>query len=585
MDFFEVMKSGHVDVMKSGWVISLLACALAIAAATAEKVAETKPNILFVLVDDVGYADLSFNGGAISVPYLDSLANDSIRLKTAYAAPLCTPTRGSILTGRYPHSFGLNGALLSKTPYGLSQNFTTLAQRLREGGYRTYLIGKWHIGHSKWSYTPTGHGFDEHVGCFGFGFGYYDKQLGPGYDLWRNREAFYEELHATRLFVREAERIISDHVEKHQDTPLFMYLAFTAAHSPLQPDPEHVAKCSHITHETRRNFCGLVVGIDEGVKSVTNALQKHSLLDNTIIVFSSDNGGDPFEGGYNYPLRGVKHSAWEGGLRVPAFIRFPNSFGAKGYDYDGVVHVSDWMPTLLSLAKVPQVDTDLDGLDVSQALLTGGPSPRNETVLVLDDHIDQVAIRQGKWKLITGHAGDGRLYKEPTEWMNIEGGNKFMDKAFEMTVKFLYFVLGRNYGLLPVQYIMHERMGFFHWLGVEQSWEGDYLFDLDADPTESQNLADKHPDLVQKMKDRLNQIRKENKTPQMFWLLEDPNNQPQVGKDPNHPNLPFWGPYLDEDVDPLTIPVKDPRAVSSRVFFAFIALGLFLIVARFFLRK
>jgi len=466
--------------------------------------------------------DLDFTGGSIRVPHVSALAAESVRIKQAYAGPMCTPTRAALLTARYPHNVGLNGALLTSNPYGLSSNHSTVANWLQAASYRTHLVGKWHLGHAKWEYTPTMHGFDEHYGIFGLGVDYFDKTLEGGHDLWHNQKPVYEDrTHATHLWAREAIRVVDSHAVNHADRPLFLYLALTAGHTPLLPSPEHMAPCEHIEQEWRRDFCGLVVGMDEAVHNVTSAFKRNKMWDDTIVVFSSDNGGDPWSGGHNYPFRGVKHSAWEGGMRVPAFIHSKKVFGPLGYDYTaGPLHMTDWAPTLLSLADVPIPETlRIDGIDLSLSLKNNDASPRKETVLVMDSTSKQYAIRNGRWKLLHGHVGDGRLYNEPTGWMN--GNNSTLDRLFELLAFGIYGLFGKNWGLITAAFFNIKRIELAQKFGIEPDFDHTaYLFDLDLDPFETNNVAAKHPDIVASLMARIEEL-KVGLPHQFNWLVKD----------------------------------------------------------------
>jgi arylsulfatase I/J len=279
------------------------------------------------------FSDLSYNSAkpVISTPNIDFLAKKGIVLKHLYTHSLCTPSRASFLTGRYHINTGLTYVLSPGTPAGLPDNIPTLPAILKDhAGYDTAMVGKWHLGHAKMSMTPVGRGFNSFTGCYMWDVDSYTKQM---YEVpWRppmmidwvsqyvngSYLHYAEPLHATEAITKEALNVMSSHSKQQQHQldeankqPLFLYVAFTAAHSPLQPLSRHLSVCSHIPHIWRREYCGMVVGIDEAVKNITDHI-KRSIGENTIVVFTSDNGGSTWFGGMNEPLRGAKITPFEG---------------------------------------------------------------------------------------------------------------------------------------------------------------------------------------------------------------------------------------------------------------------------------
>eukprot|EP01034_Spumella_vulgaris_P038086 gene38086-47000_t len=336
--------------------------------------------------------------------------------------------RASIMTGRYHVNTGMNYVLAVASPGGLDPSIPTIPSLLKsQGHYSTAMAGKWHLGHAQHKMTPIGHGFDSFTGSYMWDVDSYSKQLYevPWHPLmidWIAEHAngtfrhYAEPLHATVAITVAAQDAIREHVSqglcchtkrpreilKHIDDdpasplsaltdedeerpPLFLYVPYTAAHSPLQPLPEHEAKCMHIKHHWRRGFCGMVVGMDEGIRNITETALD-LLGTNTIVVVTSDNGGSPWFGGMNAPLRGSKSTPYEGGVRVPALIvdftaeqRYlglhPKPISTpinttQQRVYHGLMHSSDWLPTLLSYAGVSEEGQPegMDGLDFSQVL-------------------------------------------------------------------------------------------------------------------------------------------------------------------------------------------------------------------------
>ena len=350
------------------------------------------PNIIFILVDDVGWADFNYTTPhqttAIPTPNIDRLARAGLILNNHYVHPTCTPSRAALMTGRYSANTGLTFAMYPGSVAGLDPDMVTMPQVLRQAGYQAHMVGKWHLGHSQPKQGPVGRGFQSHIGSYMWDLESYTKLMWHlpwtepfGADWVRTFDNgtshhFAEPRHSTIALTDEAVSVMKQHHGDHRDSPLFLYLSYNAAHSPLQPEPSWTSSCLHIPHLWRRQYCAMVVGLDEAINSVTeNARQL--LGEDTIIVVSSDNGGSVFFGGLNQPLRSGKHTSFEGGVRVPAFavdLSADNKYlGRPGRKYDGLVHISDWMPTFLGLSNKTTLvkNENLDGMDLSQALRKG----------------------------------------------------------------------------------------------------------------------------------------------------------------------------------------------------------------------
>ncbi|RXG59692.1 Arylsulfatase B, partial [Armadillidium vulgare] len=275
--------------------------------------------------------DVGFHGSnLISTPNIDALAYSGVILNNYYVQPLCTPSRGAFLTGMYPIHTGLqHHVILSTTPYGLPLNFTLFPHYLKGLGYSTRLVGKWHLGHFRKEYTPTFRDFESH-------YGYWTGVI----DYYNYTDAF------------ESVKIINEH---DPSKPLFLFLSHLATHvggnpgTPLQAPEEDIQRFSHIKDEKRRIFAAMLWKLDESVGRVIKALQDNNMLDNSIVVFTTDNGGDSsgHSGGAasNWPLRGTKNSMWEGGVRGSAFI-WSSLLKKPGRVSMEMMHITDWFPTL-----------------------------------------------------------------------------------------------------------------------------------------------------------------------------------------------------------------------------------------------
>lgn len=348
------------------------------------------PNIVFILVDDVGWADFNYTTSlptSIPTPKIDRLARSGLILSQHYVHPTCTPSRAALMTGRYSVNTGLTFAMYPGSVAGLPPDMVTLPQVMRRAGYRAHMVGKWHLGHAQPKQGPIGRGFESHTGSYMWDLESYTKLMwnmpwGPpfgadwvtSYENGSSRH-FAEPRHSTIALTSEAIQVMDRHSATEESSPLFLYLSYNAAHSPLQPEAEWLDKCGHISHLWRRQYCGMVVGLDENIdKVVTGA--KRALGEDTIVIVSSDNGGAPHFGGLNQPLRSGKHTSFEGGVRVPAFaldLSGGKYLGQPGRELRSLIHISDWMPTFLALANQEHLlkDMTLDGLDQLEAIRTG----------------------------------------------------------------------------------------------------------------------------------------------------------------------------------------------------------------------
>ncbi|CAL8131486.1 unnamed protein product [Orchesella dallaii] len=376
----------------------------------------SRPNIIFILADDAGWNDFSFHGSAqIPTPNIDALAFSGAVLNNYYASPLCTPSRGAIVTGKHPIHIGLQHYVIrGDTATGLPLSEKILPEYMRELGYSTHLVGKWHLGHAERVYSPTYRGFDSH---FGYWLGYqdyYDHTCADagywGYDFRKNMDVVYQPFgrYNTDTFTQESVQIIQ---EQPTEKPLFLMVSHTAPHTgsdynPLQAPQENIDKFQDsIEDENRRVYAAMVDKLDESVGKIVAALAEKEMLNNTVIIFASDNGGAP-EGynlnyGSNWPLRGVKNTLWEGGTRVAACIWSPNILNRVSSD---MMHVSDWLPTLYEAAGGNVTNLgQIDGVSLWNTLTKGEPSPRHELLYNIDDVYNNSAVRFESWKLVQGN--------------------------------------------------------------------------------------------------------------------------------------------------------------------------------------
>ena len=356
-----------------------------------------QPNILYILADDMGYEDAGFMGSKeIRTPELDKLAHAGTILSSYYVQPLCSPTRATLMTGRYPTRTGVYTIVRPHAPWGLKLEERTLPQALREAGYETAIVGKWHLGEFQEAYRPTKRGFDHQYGLWFGAIDYFTHKRDDTLDWHRDDQPCKDEGYSTHLIAKEACRLIR---EKTSEKPLFLYLPFNAVHAPHQVPDSYLKPYGQI-NGVRKTYAGMVSAMDEAVGQVIAALKEKGLLDNTLIIFSSDNGGpSPGKVTSNGPLRAGKGTIYEGGIRVCAFANWPGHIPA-GKTISEPLQGVDWYPTLLKLAGGSlEQKSALDGRDIWSVLTEGAKSP-HDALLMCATKPGSAALRMGDWKLV-----------------------------------------------------------------------------------------------------------------------------------------------------------------------------------------
>ncbi|XP_067686275.1 arylsulfatase B-like [Haliotis asinina] len=512
----------------------------------------TRPHIIFIVADDMGWHDTSFHGSEIKTPFIDSLAYKGIILNNYYVSPICSPTRTAILTGRHPIHTGMqHGVIIGASPYGLSLNETIMPQYLKELGYATHIVGKWHLGHYTENHTPTRRGFDSFFGFFLGHEDYYDHSAEDGwggywgYDFRRNQaiERGYGEVYSTELYTQEANAILRLH---NTSQPLFLWLAHQAVHAgnyngdPVQAPQKYVERFPDIEDVPRKTFAGMTSALDDSVASVFQTLEETGMLNNSIIIFTTDNGGPT--NGYdrsaacNWPLRGCKNTMWEGGVRGNGFIYSP-LLSTSGYVQENMMHITDWLPTLYHAAggDVNKLRNQ-DGYNLWEMLSTKGPAVRYEIIHNIDPTANFSAIRVGEFKLIDGHISGGKYdsWYPPPEADAVDinrflSGNPASDNIA---------VVGQ-----PIEVKCGPKP-----LDAEFNCKPEVapcLFHIPSDPCEFHNIAASHPAEVQALLDRIDEYRK---------TMVPPSNKPI---DPRaNPALHggAWGPWLADEQGLISIP-------------------------------
>ncbi len=356
--------------------------------------ADRKPNVVIIVGDDMGYADVGYQGCKdIPTPHIDALAKSGVRFTSGYVTgPYCSPTRAGLLTGRYQNRFGheFNPAGMAQ---GMPVSEKTIADRMKAAGYRTALVGKWHLGTAP-QFHPHKRGFDE---FFGFLAGAHDYFNPNG--ILRGNEPAGDKTYLTDAIARESVAFI----ERNKSQPFFLYLAFNAVHTPMQADDPRLKKFAHIANKQRQIYAAMMSAMDDAVGAVTKKLADEKLSENTLVAFISDNGGPTMKGvtvnaSDNTPLRGSKRTTLEGGIRVPFILSWPGTIKADSV-YDQPVIQLDLQPTALAAAGVDsKPEWKLEGVDLMPYLSgtkTGAPHDA-----LYWRFGTQMAIRQGDWKLV-----------------------------------------------------------------------------------------------------------------------------------------------------------------------------------------
>lgn len=386
--------------MKRG-VASLLLAGLALVAA-----AEKRPNIVLIVADDMGYAEMSCQGGDIPTPNIDALAKSGVRFTSGYVScPVCAPTRAGLMTGLYQQSFGLEfnpgPQGTAQQTYGLPLDRLTLAERLKKEGYDTGMVGKWHLGYQP-GYRPTERGFDSFFGFLGGANAYEGNDNNNKTTIYRGTKAVGEKDYLTDAFGREA----TEFVKQHKDKPFFLYMPFNAVHSPLQAPEKYKKAFDSIKDPKRKTFAAMLTALDTQVGSIVKTLKDNNLDRDTLVVFISDNGGPTAQtSSRNTPLRGFKGQVLEGGLRVPYVMSWPGHIEG-GRTVDQPVISLDIVPTALDAAGA-KTDAKFHGVSLLPLLKSETSANPHEGLFWRMGQ--QHAARVGDWKLVV-RPGETGLY-------------------------------------------------------------------------------------------------------------------------------------------------------------------------------
>ena len=391
----------------------LLAALLALPAVST--LGQTKPHVIILISDDMGWNDVGYHGSRIQTPNIDRLAAEGLRLNRFYVHPICSPTRAALFTGRSPARFGITGPLGGGRGVPTEEHF--MSQSFKAAGYQTFAIGKWHLGVAD-EYSARERGFDHFYGARDGVVDYYDHTFKGKPDWERNGKPIQEEGYTTDLFGAEAVRLIE---RRDRSKPVFLYLAFNAPHGPVKAPADVIQKYSREGRDKRNVYFAAVDVLDRAIGNILDAVEREGMKDNTLVLFFCDNGprlsSDPGKGGL--ALRGGKGDLLEGGVRVPAVLRWPTVIPA-GSRSEQMIGVMDLLPTLADAVGIPHGSRrSLDGFNVWPAIRDGRIGRRNP--LIIAGQRGEFAVLEDPLKLIVGSEGT-QLYDvraDPTESQNL----------------------------------------------------------------------------------------------------------------------------------------------------------------------
>jgi len=387
------------------------------------------PNVLILLADDLGWRDVGYHDSEIRTPNIDRLASEGVRFERAYSFPVCSPTRSGLMTGRSPMRLGVAYTVIRPwSDYGVPVEERFMPRAFHDAGYQTAIAGKWHLGHGYKKFLPRARGFDHAYGHLNGAIDYYTHEREGGLDWNRNGKSVREDGYSTFLLGAEAERFIK---RRDRTKPFFLYVPFNSPHAPLQAPAEYLNKYGAIADRERRSFAAMVDAMDTTIGRLLATLKEERIADNTLVLFFSDNGGPTANGATNTPLRGAKATTFEGGIRVPAVMRFPGRLKAGSISRQ-VMTMMDYFPTLAAASGVsPGNRLPLDGKNLWPSITGGKVQPREDLFFVVEGGAGiRLAVHHGEWKLVREEtrAGETRnqlfhIEEDPTESIDVASKN------------------------------------------------------------------------------------------------------------------------------------------------------------------
>lgn len=365
------------------WIVTILFAAAGVfllSKCQQAQAQEQRPNIVIVLADDLGWGDVGYHGSEIMTPNLDKLSEEAVVLNRFYVAPVCSPTRAGLLTGRYPDRFGLRETVIPPwRDFGLDPNEELLPEMLASAGYKNRaILGKWHLGHSSKKYYPLENGFTHFYGHLNGAIDYFTHEREGELDWHNDWESSYDKGYSTDLLTDEAVKCIKNYAK---EGPFLVYVAYNAPHTPLQAKEEDLKLYGYDPSQKKANakggkgasprqtYSAMVTNMDRGIGRIQEAIREAGIEKNTFFLFFSDNGGDEgSKGGSSRPLRGHKFHEWDGGVRVPALVKWPDGFSG-GRKIEQVTGYVDVVPTIKEIAGINRESPRaLDGISVLSVL-------------------------------------------------------------------------------------------------------------------------------------------------------------------------------------------------------------------------
>ncbi len=391
---------------------------------------KSRPNIIVIMADDLGNGDVGYHGNEIKTPNIDKLSKEGVILNRFYVTPVCSPTRAGLLTGRYPNRFGLRETVIPPwRDFGVDTTEVFLPEILAEAGYKNRAaLGKWHLGHSRKAYHPLNRGFTHFYGHYNGAIDYFTHKREGELDWHSDFETSYDEGYATDLITEEAVESIQDY---SGDSPFFLYVTYNAPHSPLQAKKEDLLEYGFeedkplFSNENgygemgrgntrRQTYSAMVSSMDKGIGEIMNTLKNLKIEDNTLVLFLSDNGPAPNEGGTTAGLRGHKFHEWEGGVRVPALVKWPDGFEG-GKEVNQVMGYIDVLPTLKEIAGVKtKSKKTLDGVNMLPVLKGERQSVERNF------YLGYGAIVNNNWKLVKKNSRNSWMKVKENMLFNME---------------------------------------------------------------------------------------------------------------------------------------------------------------------
>ena len=404
--------------------LAITICSVCLCLPAVSAQASDRPHVVIFVSDDMGWNDVGYHGGNIHTPNIDRLAKEGMQLDRFYVHPICSPTRTAMMTGRSPARFGITSPLGGDRAVPTDEHF--MPESFQNAGYQTFMVGKWHLGAVGDEFSPQSRGFDHFYGFRGGAIDYYTHTAQGQLDWQRNGKPLEESGYSTDLFAAEVVRLIE---RRERSKPVFLYVAFNAPHGPTQAPDELIRKYAYSSRRGKMgSYAAAVDSMDQAIGKILDALRRERMTENTLAMFFCDNGGKGSKGGREQSvnsnglnLRGGKGELLEGGIRVPAVIRWPGVI-RSGTRCQQMISALDLLPTLTAAAAIPTgTSKPLDGLDMWPAISSGEQLPRRP--IIIAGQRGSFAAIDDSLKLIRD-AGGVQLYdvrRDPIETNNLAG--------------------------------------------------------------------------------------------------------------------------------------------------------------------